>query len=51
MEEALDKNVLIEQLRSLKEEKIEKQVQSEALDREIEEREKIQNTKENGEER
>lgn len=51
MEEALDKNVLIEQLRSLKEEKIEKQGQLEALNMEIEEIEKIQNTKENGEER
>lgn len=51
MEEALDKSVLIEQLKSLKEEKIEKQAQSAALDREREEREKIQNTKENGEER
>ena len=48
MEEALDKNVLIEQLRSLKEEKIEKQEQLEVLNSEIG---NLENTKENGEER
>lgn len=43
MEETIDKNVLIEELRSLKEEKMNKQQQLDNLNKELEK------TKENGE--